>query len=250
MPVLNKYFFVILKKRYKNTIPAKKIKIVNDKINSFYIPNNSVSKPIDIYFKDENDDQSFYDKDDACMHAAVRDYTAGTVETNSPFHLSGPQVILFLNDFKNINLRLHTSNSTTCSDEEKHLILVKCAMQSILSKLANNGYIEKSNLLLQVRPRGTLGGPFFCMELNPDQQSCPLMSRDTIITHTYAYLSDGRMCIFLNKSLLYDHILKIKNAVIALTNGNTQLAIEEEPKQLQNRRWPLDLIGAVFLFCK
>ncbi len=191
----------------------------------FFKASTELAQSIDIYLEDENDPSSFYDKDDKCLHAVVRSYDAGVVQSDTPMHLSGPQVVVWLHDLKNIQIRLNTSDADPRYDKET--ILVKCAMQSILRKLAAQGYIEKTNLLFQVRPRGKVGGPMFCMQLNPEENGCSL-SASGPITHTFAYLDDNHMCIFLNADLLKEKTLELKNAVATITGPTDQITNDDE----------------------
>ncbi len=156
-----------------------------------------------IEVKDEYVD--IHDENDACMRTIISSFTFGdlTPKNNPQLYISGKQIVFHLNDLDNISINL-SSDDLAKYNVSKDQLLTQCAAESILKLLYPNDCVQKDIVIFQCRT-GNLWEENFNISrlipifLKPNLSGIvPINFREGLISRAYAYLSEKRLCLFLN----------------------------------------------------
>ena len=154
---------------------------------------------------------SISDHNDQAMKAIIHSYQLLTNQVDIGSHITGTRLVFGLRNTESIRLNFQEIDaSALLRDFTPSDILVALATRSILNFLQSKGHVGKENVTLQTR-LGYHGGDirispliFLNLESGASSQFLVQFDRgglalgDGIVTHAYAYLSEGFLCIFIN----------------------------------------------------
>lgn len=173
--------------------------------------------PVTIYVERNGNDFSANDKEDQCMKTAVASYQISTGIEDSDGYLGGNMVVLHLREFTYpVKYVDNKGSEVSPCHTDKEIDVTAMATESVLKKLKAANCVDKDLITFQAR-RGmhpnvdvtgimsiTVGdGPYF-------------MNFRGIVTHTYAYLSERKICLFLDQNITRDTVKKIDEALSRL----------------------------------
>lgn len=190
----------------------------------------------------------FHDDDDKSMKEIIDGFEMGEVTINNPLVISGLQAVFYIKNLDDIKVNLI---ATTDINEDmkdikinKGYLLAKCAVESILKKLFEAGCTNKDVVSFQSRqghphehykvipyvPLPIILNP----SINKEKISLSFEDDDTI-SHSYAYLSEKRICIFFNP-LTKNQKKEINHVLCSLfTKQNHLLSIESSPQPVKQQ---------------
>ncbi len=158
------------------------------------------SNQIIIYVKkDGSEIAEKYDRDDVCMKASIASFEILLSNPQGSDFDCGkePQIVLHLRNFKG-PIKYATEDGTSIDytgDQEADV--VACAVESVLRLLHEGQCVGKNVISFQSRRGKQLSGLRFIV-LNPNSPHHSLNFKAGIISRTYAYLDERKLCLFLN----------------------------------------------------
>lgn len=165
---------------------------------------SSLPMAIDIYINST----TIHDKDDACMNAIIDSFYQGDIyNTNHPgLYIQGQQAVFDLANLDLFDINFIGEADIIPVDTDKEFILTCCAVESILKKLYANDCVKKDAVNFQARRGNHFDGNLeisriTTIMLNPDKSEddeIDMSFKKGLISHTYAYLEEKRICIFFN----------------------------------------------------
>ncbi len=149
----------------------------------------------------------FSDRDDACMKASISSFEILRGSKGNPDFTctNEPQVVLHLRKFtKTISYVKEDGTSVDYKGDKEFYFLI-CAVNSVLLNLYSNGCVGKDIVSFQARRGVYLEGkdpeisPPYLIFLNQNIQF-PIKTtfKEGIISRSYAYTTERRLCLFLN----------------------------------------------------
>ncbi len=150
-------------------------------------------------------DSCVYDKNDECMKATIISFEVllGDVESSGFYCAGEPQIVLHLRDVKP-DVK-YVGDDVECS-QDKQADVVMCAVDSVLQYLHKKNCVGKDFVTFQSRRGGYLTNDlkvsnlsFITFDQSPPSSFC-LNFNEGIISRTYAYLDESKLCLFLNDS--------------------------------------------------
>lgn len=168
---------------------------------------NNNAEQIRLYVDEK---EQITDVQDQCMKASVGSFEIFNNLDTPGNYLGGPQVVLHLKDFT-ADIKFVTKNDAEVDrKEDKEIICVLLAAESVLKHLNQAQCVGKDSLTFQAR-RGKLSDSDYLISglfgiCFTESDSYSLNFKQGIISHSYAYLSERRLCLFLNQS--HPEILK------------------------------------------
>lgn len=161
-----------------------------------------------IIFVRKNDSEiaEKYDRDDVCMKAAVASFEILARNTQGSDCRCGkePQIVLRLRDFSTAVKYAMEDGTVVDFEYDKEADVVACAVESVLQFLHKSQCVGKDIVSFQSR-RGTYAtndlkiSGLSIIHLNPNSgSSFSLNFKEGIISRTYAYLEERKLCLFLN----------------------------------------------------
>ncbi len=134
-----------------------------------------------------------FDQDDACMKAAIASFE---ILRGSP-----QAIALHLRELSPTVIYASEDGTKVDFENDKEASISACAAKSVLKVLHSNGCVGKDVVTFQSR-RGDLGTiPSDIAVINLNDNIRPPFSikfGEGIISHTYAYLSERKLCLFFN----------------------------------------------------
>lgn len=158
--------------------------------------------PVTIYITDS----CIYDLNDECMKATIASFEvlSGGVEGSGFYCAHEPQIVLHL---RNIKPSVKYVGADLDPNHDEEADIVKCAVDSVLQYLHKNNCVGKDFVTFQSRRGGYLTQDLKVSELSlitfdqkPPPTSFCLNFSEGIISRSYAYLGEGKLCLFLNDS--------------------------------------------------
>lgn len=150
-------------------------------------------------------DSCVYDRDDECMKATIVSFEIVLDgQAGSGFYCaSEPQVVLHL---RNIKPSVKYLGVDIECNRDKDTDVVMSAVDSVLQYLHKKNCVGKDSVTFQSRRGGYLTqdlqvSNLICITFDqkPPSSFC-LNFKEGIISRTYAYLDEGKLCLFLNDS--------------------------------------------------
>ncbi len=147
-----------------------------------------------------------YDRDDVCMKAVIASFEILSSNTQSSdfFCSKEPQIVLHLRDFST-DVKYAVEDGTLVDFEgDKEADVIACAVESVLQVLHKGQCVGKDLVSFQSRRGGYFSNDlkissigFIILNQNI-RSSLSLNCNEGIISRTYAYLDERKLCLFLN----------------------------------------------------
>ena len=199
--------------------------------------------------------ESLLDKEHNAMRAIIQRFIIGKVECADSLRLSGNQIVFWLHDLNTFDVAFDGADdlpeNAVATQWNKEVLLTKCATQSILTILLQAECIKPTNLIFQVRPRGSFGGPILPIILNSAEGfRAPFYCKTSPVSHTNVYLDHNIIVFSLQPTTSQDEMAAM-NKVLAEWfpqqcandfNNVTYAEVEAEANEMaQGRAMPASL---------
>lgn len=147
-----------------------------------------------------------YDRDDVCMKAAIASFEILSSNTQGSDFLcvKEPKIVLRLREFSTAVKYAIEDGTVVDFEGDKEADVVACAVESVLQVLHKGQCVGKDIVSFQSR-RGEyftndlkISGISFIILNQNIRSSFSLNFKEGIISRTYAYLEERKLCLFLN----------------------------------------------------